>query len=142
MNPHPGSETSAVRGERRAARVLPWLLILYACTGLGHFTHNAEYLSAYPNLPPGCSRGEVYFAFVLVCIPGLFGWLLYRRGAVRAGLTLLYIYAGLGFAALLHYLRAPLHRHTALMNVTILAEATTALALLVNLVFLTREPSR
>lgn len=131
-----------MRGDHRAARLLPWLLILYACTSLGHFTHNAEYLSAYPNLPPHCPRGEVYLVFGLVCLPGLLGWLLYRGGAVRAGLTLLYVYAGLGLGALLHRLRAPFHRHTALMNVTILAEATAALVLLVNLTFLTRESSR
>jgi hypothetical protein len=130
-----------VRAESRAETLLPWLLVLYACTSLVHFTHNAEYLSAYPNLPPDWSRGTVYGAFALVCVPGLAGWLLYRRGAPRTGLALLYMYAALGLGALLHYLRAPFPRHTALMNVTILAEAVAALALLANLVLLTREPS-
>jgi hypothetical protein len=131
-----------VRLETRAARVLPWLLVICACAGAAHFAHNAEYLSAYPNLPTDWARGDVYLGFALVSVPGVLGWLLYRGGASRAGLALLYMYACLGFGGLLHYARAPFHRHTAVMNITILAEAAAALALLADLVVLTREASR
>jgi hypothetical protein len=121
-----------------ARRLLPWLLLLYSGASLLHFAHNAEYLAAYPNLPPGCSRHAVYLAWCAVAAVGLAGWLLYRGGWRRAGHGLLALYACLGFAGLLHYLRAPFHRHGAVMNLTILAEVATALVLLLDVGWLAR----
>jgi hypothetical protein len=50
-----------------------------------------------------------------------------------AGLMLLCIYALIGFDGLLHYGRAPLAAHTAMMNFTIWAEVLAAALLLADL---------
>jgi hypothetical protein len=115
-----------------AGKVLPALLVLYAAASLLHFAHNAEYLADYPNLPPSWSRADVYLAWCVLTAVGVRGYVLYRRGDRRAGLTLLAIYAAFGFAGLLHYTRAPLAHHNAAMNVTIWAEAVAAALLLMN----------
>jgi hypothetical protein len=112
---------------------MPWLLALYAGTSLLHFTHNAEYLAQYPNLPGSWSRLDVYLAWCCITVVGLFGYVLYRGGFFRVGLTLLAIYAGLGFDGLLHYTRAPIAHHSATMNFTIWAEVAAAAVFLVNI---------
>ena len=48
------------------------------------------------------------------------------------------LYAALGFAGLLHYTRAPMAHHSAMMNLTIWAEAATAALLLSNVAALWR----
>jgi hypothetical protein len=115
-----------------AEKLLPATFLLYAAASLTHFAHNAQYLAAYPNLPPSWSRADVYAAWVVLTALGLFGYLLYRRGLMRAGLALIAIYGVFGFGGLLHYTRAPLGHHTAAMNVTIWGEALSAVLLLVN----------
>jgi hypothetical protein len=122
-----------------AARLLPWLLLLYALASLAHFAHNAEYLADYPNLPRSWSPAEVYLAWCAVSAVGLGGYLMYRGRQRRAGLVLLAVYACLGFAGLAHYQRAPFHRHTALMNLTILIEVAAALVLLMDVGWLLRR---
>ena len=109
------------------------LLLLYAAASLLHFTHNAEYLAHYPNLPPSWTRAEVYLAWVAVTVPGILGFALYRRGRRRFGLALLALYALLGFAGLLHYTRAPWSHHSAAMNLSIALEAACAACLLLQL---------
>lgn len=125
----------------RWRRVLPWLFTLYAAATLLHFAHNAEYLVQYPHLPASWSRGEVYAAWCCVMALGLLGYRLYAHGRRGAGLTILGLYAALGFGGLLHYTRAPLHEHSVMMNVTIWAEAAMGTLLLANLVLLA-GPSR
>jgi hypothetical protein len=61
---------------------------------------------------------------------GLLGYGLYARGPPTLGLTILGLYACLGFGGLLHYTRAPLVHHSAMMNLTIWAEAVTGALLL------------
>jgi len=117
-----------------ASRALPWLLVLLAAASLVHFTHNAEYLHEYPNLP-AWSRAQVYAAWCLVSVPGLLGFLRYRAGR-PLGLPLLALYAALGFAGLLHYTRAPFSHHTAGMNLSICAEAAAAALLLADVLWL------
>lgn len=109
-----------------AARALPWLLLLYCAASLVHFTHNAEYLADYPNLPVWISRGSIYFAWLAIFSVGLCGYLLYRGRHALPGLILMAIYAALGLDGLLHYSRAPLVAHTAGMNATIWFEVVTA----------------
>jgi hypothetical protein len=116
-----------------AKQALPWLLLLYATASLLHFSHNAEALAAYPNLPASWTRGEVYATWCAITALGAFGYLLYRSGR-RLGLALLGVYATLGFAGLLHYTRAPFSHHTAAMNATIWAEAMGGALLLVSVV--------
>jgi hypothetical protein len=123
-----------MRGRLPAARqALPWILILYAAATLLHFAHNGEYLLQYPNLPASWSRGDVYAAWFCLTALGVVGYALYQRGHRASGLTLLAAYAGLGFGGLLHYTRASMAHHSAIMNVTIWAEAAAAALLLVNL---------
>jgi len=121
------------RGWFHAARqILPWILILYAAATLLHFAHNAEYLAQYPNLPASWSRVDVYAAWSFLTALGVAGYVLYLRDHRVSGLTFLAAYAGLGFGGLLHYTRASMAHHSAIMNVTIWAEAAAAALLLVN----------
>lgn len=120
----------------RRSEILPWLFALYAAATLLHFAHNAEYLSQYPNLPATWSRGEVYAAWCCVTALGLLGYGLYALGHRTIGLTAVGLYAILGFGGLLHYTRAPMALHSALMNTTIWAEAATGALLLANVVML------
>jgi hypothetical protein len=113
-----------------AARALPVLLLIYTAASLAHFTHNAERLAAYPNLPAALTRGGVYVAFAALASLGLTGYLLLRRGLALAGLLLLALYAACGFDGLLHYTRAPFAAHSAVMNATILTEVAAAALLL------------
>jgi hypothetical protein len=108
-------------------------LILYAAASLLHFAHNAEYLAQYPNLPASWSRAHVYIAWCCVTAPGIVGYMLYRRGYCCVGLTLLSVYAALGFGGLLHYTRAPVDQHSAMMNATIWTEVAAAALVLMNL---------
>ena len=112
--------------------MLPWLLALYAGTSFLHFTHNAEHLAQYPNLPASWTRADVYLAWCVVTAVGLVGYVLYRAGFRRIGLALLAIYGGLGLGGLLHYTRAPIVHHSAAMNLTIWAEAAAAVGLLID----------
>ena len=114
-------------------RLMPWLLALYAAASLLHFTHNAEWLAHYPNLPASWTRADIYLAWCGVTTVGLFGYVLYRGGYRRVGLTLLAIYGGLGLGGLLHYTRAPITHHSAAMNFTIWSEAAAAALFLINL---------
>jgi hypothetical protein len=111
-------------------RALIALLLFYTAASFAHFTHNAERLAAYPNLPPTLTRAGVYAAFAALAGLGLAGYLLLRHGRARAGLLLLALYAACGFDGLLHYTRAPFAAHTATMNVTILTEVAAAALLL------------
>ena len=116
----------------RARQLMPWLLALYGFASLLHFTHNAEYLAQYPNLPASWTRADVYLAWCGVTSVGLLGYVLYRTGYPRLGLTVLAMYGALGFAGLLHYTRASIAHHSAVMNFTIWAEVAAAALLLIN----------
>jgi len=117
----------------RARDTLPWFLALCVATSLLHFTHNAEYLAQYPNLPPSWSRACVYFAWCGVTSVGLLGYVLYRGAHHRLGLLVLATYGVLGFGGLLHYTRAPIAHHSGAMNCTIFVEVAAAAALLINI---------
>ena len=123
---------------RRVFHMLPWLLALYAGASLLHLTHNAEYLAQYPNLPASWTRADVYLAWCCVTTVGLCGYLLYRGGFRRVGLTVLAIYGGLGFDGLLHYTRAPIAHHSPLMNFTIWVEVAAAAVFLITVVSVAR----
>lgn len=108
------------------------LLLLYLTASLLHFAHNAEYVSAYPNLPAWLSRADVYLAWLGLAAIGAAGWLLYRSGRRLAGLLAIGAYAVFGFDGLLHYTRAPFAAHTPAMNFTISFEVAAAALLLVG----------
>ena len=109
-----------------ASRALPWLLLLYCGASVLHFTHNAEYLAEYPNLPEWISRASIYMAWCAIFGVGLLGYVLFRRGHTGPGLALLASYAAFGLDGLLHYGRAPMSSHTFGMNFTIWFEVVMA----------------
>ena len=110
------------------------LLLLCLATSLLHFTHNAEYLADYPNLPASLGRADVYLVWLGLAAVGVGGYALYRGGWRLAGLLLLGAYAASGFDGLLHYTRAPFEAHTAAMNFTIWLEFAAAGLLLISVV--------
>jgi len=126
----------ARHGRPAPCRALRWLFVLYAAASLLHFAHNAEYIAQYPNLPASWSRAQIYSAWCCVMTLGLSGYGLYALGFSNLGLTILGLYAGLGFGGLLHYTRAPLTHHSAMMNLTIWAEAVTGALLLADVVMI------
>ena len=113
-------------------RVLLALLLAYAVASLVHFTHNAEYLAEYPNLPLSWSRTDVYVAWITMTLIGVIGWLLVSRGWIVTGLCVLVGYALFGLDSLGHYVVAPFSAHTLTMNATILIEVAAAGLLLVE----------
>ena len=121
---------------RRNDSLLLGLLLLYLVASLVHFTHNAEYLADYPNLPPWLTRGGVYLAWIGEASLGILGYVLYRFGWRLTGLALVGVYAAFGFDGLLHYTRAPFDAHTTAMNFTILFEVAAAALLLMRVVML------
>jgi hypothetical protein len=111
--------------------VLAYCALLYGFASLVHFTHNAEFLADYPNLPRWLTRPQVYISWFCIAATGLFGYWLYRSGKRWTGLGVLAVYAAVGLDGLLHYGRAPLTAHTAIMNTTIWFEVICAVALLI-----------
>jgi hypothetical protein len=114
--------------------------VLYFFTSLGHFSHNAEFICEYPNLPIWLTRAKVYAAWAAITSVGVLGFLLIRKRFVAAGLLLIAVYAALGFDGLGHYAVAPMELHTFTANLTILSEvAAAALLLPVTLYLLTQQ---
>lgn len=118
--------------ERPAIRtgVLLVFVLAYGAASLFHYTHNAEFLNEYPNLPAWLTRAQVYAAWLGVTAVGLIGYLLVRRRHRLAGLIALGFYGVLGLDGLGHYAVAPTSAHTFTMNLTIWLEVATALLLL------------
>jgi hypothetical protein len=73
----------------------------------------------------------VYAAWLGVTSIGLLGCVLLVRGFRLTALSLIAVYAALGFYGLAHYSLAPFAAHTAAMNATILLEVAAAGWLLV-----------
>jgi hypothetical protein len=125
---------AVARTDHLATRALPWLLGLFMSASLLHFSHNAQYLSEYPNLPIWLSRVAVYNTWCVLTGVGALGYALYRLEYRRVGIGILALYATTGFDGFLHYTRAPLSHHTATMNVTIWTEAIAAALLLAGII--------
>src|SRR5205085_2414880 len=105
-----------------------WCLLAYAGASLIHFSHNAEFLSAYPNLPMWWTTADVYAAWLGVSAVGVAGYWLLVGGHRLTGLLMLAFYALTGFAGLGHYAVAPMAAHTLTMNLSIWFEVATASA--------------
>ena len=110
----------------------PFLILMaaYFLTSLGHFSHNAEFICEYPNLPAWLTRTQVYAVWAGITSVGVVGLLLVRKKYMATGLLLLAVYAALGFDGLGHYAVAPLELHPLMANVTILSEVVVAALLL------------
>jgi hypothetical protein len=108
---------------------LIWLLVLYAVASLVHFSHNAEYIALYPNMPAWLTREKVYVAWLAISAVGLVSgtmWLVGWRVAAFLGIAL---YGVLGLDGLAHYTLALCSEHTLATNFTIWLEALVGLAL-------------
>jgi hypothetical protein len=105
---------------------LLFLTAAYFLASLGHFTHNAEFLCEYPNLPEWLTRVKVYLSWGAITSVGVIGFLFVRGGYVLFGLTLVAIYAALGFDGLGHYAVAPFAWHSFGANFTIVSEVVAA----------------
>ena len=110
------------------------LLLIYGAATLLHFTHNAEFVADYPNLPATWSRMDIYLAWLAMTAVGIAGWFLASRGYRAIGLVLQAAYAALGLDSLGHYVLAPMSAHTFAMNSTILVEVTAAGLVMVEVV--------
>jgi hypothetical protein len=111
-------------------KILLALTAAYFLTSLGHFSHNAEFICEYPNLPAWLTRTQVYAVWAAITSVGALGLLLMRKKYMATGLLLVAIYAALGFDGLGHYAVAPLELHPLMANVTILSEVVAAALLL------------
>ena len=123
----------------RRSFVLEVLLLLYLVASLIHFTHNAAFVQAYPNLPAWITRSSVYLTWLAITATGLVGYLLNRHGLRVMGYVLLCIYAVVGLDGLLHYTRAPIDAHSHGMNFTIWFEVVIAFMLLMYLVLTAKK---
>jgi hypothetical protein len=115
---------------RGLPKVLLALTAAYFFTSLGHFSHNAEFICKYPNLPAWLTRAQVYAVWAAITSVGVAGLLLMRRKFMATGLMLVAVYAALGFDGLGHYAVAPMELHPLMANVTILSEVVAAALLL------------
>jgi hypothetical protein len=115
----------------RADVALLVALVAYCVASLVHFTHNAVYIDAYPNLPASLTPLRVYMAWFAETALGVCGYVLLWRGARIVGLLLIALYAALGFDGLAHYSLAPMSAHTLAMNLSIWLEVFAAAAVLI-----------
>ena len=114
----------------RLPKVLLALTAAYFLTSLGHFSHNAEFICEYPNLPAWLTRTQVYAVWAAITSVGVAGLLLMRKKFMATGLLLVAVYAALGFDGLGHYAVAPIELHPLMANATILSEVVAAALLL------------
>ncbi|MFS2036740.1 hypothetical protein ACEN8I_22150 [Polaromonas sp. CT11-55] len=114
----------------RLPKVLLALTAAYFLTSLGHFSHNAEFICEYPNLPVWLTRAQVYAVWAAITSVGALGLFMMRKKFMATGLLLVAVYAALGFDGLGHYAVAPLELHPLMANVTILSEVVAAALLL------------
>jgi len=114
----------------RLPKALLALTAAYFLTSLGHFSHNAEFICEYPNLPAWLTSAQVYAVWAAITSVGATGLLLMRKKFTAMGLLLVTVYAALGFDGLGHYALAPIELHPLMANVTILSEVVAAALLL------------
>jgi hypothetical protein len=108
-----------------------WVLAgTYFVASLAHFTHNAEYIAFYPNMPAWLTRELVYMAWLAVTSVGVLALLVHRMGFRAWGVALIGVYGAFGLDGLAHYTLALCSEHTLATNVTIWSEALLGLTLL------------
>ena len=113
------------------SRLLLLLTAVYFAASLAHFSHNAQYIAFYPGMPAWLTPGTVWLCWLAVCAVGLLAFALTRLGQRALGLLALGVYGALGLDGLLHYRLGLCSEHTLMANLTIWAEATTGLMLVV-----------
>ena len=105
------------------------LLALYGVASLVHFSHNAEYIAFYPNIPAWLTRENVYLAWLVITSVGIIGTILGAAGWCRTATLFFAAYGALGLDGLGHYTLALCSEHTLAMNFSIWFEAVTGVAL-------------
>jgi hypothetical protein len=109
-----------------------WALLgLYFVASLLHFTHNAEYIAYYPNMPAWIDRQTVYLAWLAVTSIGVAALVFIRLGWRAVGIATLCVYGLFGLDGLLHYTLALCAQHTWAMNLTIWFEVIAGVVLAV-----------
>lgn len=108
-----------------------WLLLfVYFVASLAHFTHNAEYIAFYPNMPAWITRNTVYVAWLVITAVGVAGLIASRMKWHAMGAVLIALYGAFGLDGLLHYTLALCSQHTLMTNITIWSEALSGLILM------------
>ena len=106
------------------------LYAIYFLASLAHFSHNAEYIAFYPNMPASLTRETVYVAWLAVTGVGVLGLVLARFGWHAMAAAVIAAYGALGLDGLAHYTLALCSEHTLTTNVTIWFETITGASLL------------
>jgi hypothetical protein len=105
------------------------LLAVYSAASLLHFTHNAEFIAYYPNMPQWLTREQVYLAWLAIASVGVVGLAIVGIGGRLIGLACLALYGLLGLDGLGHYTLALCSEHTLAMNATIWFEVVAGVLL-------------
>jgi hypothetical protein len=106
------------------------LFVTYSVASLAHFTHNAQYIAYYPNMPKWIGADTVYLAWLGVASVGAAGLVARRFGFQFFALLCFFAYGALGLDGLAHYTLALCSEHTFMANLTIWSEVLTGLLLL------------
>lgn len=126
---------------RRVPGHIRALLAVYGVASLVHFSHNAEYIAFYPNMPASITRENVYVVWLVITLVGVAGMAFARIGWRGVGLACLVAYGLLGLDGLGHYALALCSQHTLAMNLTIWFEVVAGIALaMCSLALLNQTP--
>ncbi len=117
---------------RRLPRHVWALVALYAIASLIHFSHNAEYIASYPNMPAWLTREKVYGAWLAITGVGIIGAVLGSAGWRATAALFFATYGAFGLDGLGHYSLALCSEHTLAMNLSIGFEAVTGVALMAS----------
>jgi hypothetical protein len=110
-----------------------WLLLaLYGVASLVHFSHNAEYIAFYPNMPTWLTREKVYLAWLAITGVGIIGTILVAGGWRTTAALFFAAYGAFGLDGLAHYTLALCSEHTPAMNFSIWFEAAAGATLAVS----------
>jgi hypothetical protein len=115
------------------------IAMLYCIASLVHFSHNAEYLAFYPNMPDWLTREKVYMVWIAVALAGAVALILLALGRHIASALAFGVYGAFGFDALVHYALALCSQHTLAQNLTIWFEVVTGATLLASCVVYIRK---
>jgi hypothetical protein len=124
---------------RKLPRSIWALAVLYCIASLVHFTHNAEYIAFYPNMPAWLTREKVYLVWLAVTGVGAVSVALSLAGWRLASSIGLAMYGTLGFDGLGHYALALCSEHTLAMNLSIWFEVLAGAVLVARCAWFLKE---
>jgi hypothetical protein len=118
------------------------LAALYGLCTFAHFTHHAEFLVYYPNLPEALTREVVYLLWMAVTVVGMAAVPFSMLGMGVVAALLLALYGLLGLSGLAHYSLGAWEEHSLVANLLIVFQALSGLALAVKAVRETAKQTR